>query len=100
MRSRDAFDYDPHSVSSYDDAPNINGGESPYAHDKNVSRDAFDHSLDLKTVTEVYKKQFHSEKDVANDAASKLSSAAEDSLKAAHDSQAASTAFSHAIVPE
>ena len=45
---RDAFDHDPHSVSNYDDSSNINGGVSPYAHDRNVSQDTEDHSLDLR----------------------------------------------------
>ena len=49
-------------------------------------------------MTDHYIKQFHLDKDVANNAASKLSPEAEASLKAAHDPKASAEGFSHAIV--
>ena len=44
-------------------------------------------------------KEHYAKKDVDNNAASKLSPAAEESLKAARDSNATSTSYSHAIIP-
>ena len=48
---------------------------------------------------EKYIKEHHASKDPDNNAASKLSPAAEDSLKAARDKKATDTSYSHAIVP-
>jgi len=44
-------------------------------------------------------KEHYAKSDDANDAASKLSSDAEESLKAARDPSATSTSYSHAIIP-
>jgi len=49
-------------------------------------------------MTEIYEKQFHASKDKHNDAASKLSADAEDSLKEARDPKATATSYSHAII--
>lgn len=54
---RDSFDYDPHTVSPYDDSSNINGGRSPYqTRLETTAHDSEDHSLDLRKMTEIYEK--------------------------------------------